>query len=113
MAVATPNGRQYRGAWAILLGSGLLSLPLLGGRWLEAMLYGPLDRALVEQLFVFVVALLALQLLVLAVLVVLEYRQQRTYWSAAIPVTIVFAQVIAGLGGVADRVEPAYARSPS
>lgn len=113
VAVATPTAPRYRAAWAVLLGSFLIALPLIAGRSVQALLGASVDARLVEQLLVIAGGFVALQLFVLFALVTLEHRSQRSYWSAPIPVTIVIAQVLAGLGGVADPVEPAFARSLS
>ena len=126
MSVAIPPRRNYVHAWAIILASLLLPLPMLAGKALEAVLdtVNPAkvdvsqDLAYLRELLTFSLAFIVLQIVVIVVLIVIEYRRQRTYWSVAIPVSVVIAQVVAGLGllvanGVVDGVEKAYTSSLS
>ena len=106
MSTATATRSRYAAAWAVLLGS----LLILAGSGIVVVV-GP---ARLEALVGPWVAFMALQLVVFALLVAAGYREQRAYWSAPIPVTIVVAQVVAGLcavlvGGAADHLEPAPA----
>ena len=126
MTVAIPPRRNYVHAWAILLASLLIPLPMLAGKTLEAVLdtVNPAGvdvsqgLAYLRELLTFSLGFIILQVVVIVVLVVIEYRRQRTYWSVAIPVSIVIAQVVAGLAllvtnGVVDGVEAAYTSSLS
>lgn len=106
MADATAARTRYAAAWAVILGSLLISIPGAAGVIIEGANYG--------VLFGLWVAYLALQFVVFAVLVAIESQSQRAYWSASIPVSIVIAQVVAGLsevlvGDTAHSAEVTYA----
>ena len=104
--VITPTRSAYAAAWAILLGS--LLVLTAGGVW------AVIEGAHVEALLGIWIGFMALQLAVFVVLVAVESRAQRAYWSMAVPLSIVAARVVAGLTAVlvgekADAAEVAYA----
>ena len=92
MRAATTNRSRYAAAWAVLLGPLLI---LAGSAVVMAK-----DAARLEALLTVLLGFMALQLMVFALLVVVGYREQRAYWSAQIPLSIVIAQVVAGLCAV-------------
>ena len=106
MAVTYPTRSRYAAAWAVLLGSVvLLAVSAV------AVAIGP---ASADALLGLWAGFIALQLAVFALLVAIGYRDQRAFWSTAIPVSIVIAQVVSGLCSVladtpADDAEAAYA----
>ena len=97
--------RHFAGAWAVLLGAFLI---LAGGS-----IGAVVDHANLDALLGLWLGFTALQLLVLTVLVVIEHRQQRAHWGMAIPLTIVVAQVVAGMSAfmmrARDNAESGYA----
>lgn len=99
MDATAPTRRHYAGALAVLLGA----LVMLIGSSIGAVV----SHASVDALLGLWFGFLAVQVLVFAVLVAVEYRLQRAHWSMAVPVTIVIAQVASGLSAALVGGEPA------